>query len=447
MKMKKCKFCGKLFQPRSNRSMYCDGPHIRNCPICGKQYEETNNENLKRDPVCCSYQCRAIKTAQTSLKRYGCKAPGNNPEARNKAKQTMIKRFGVEYTLQSDELKKKVARCTTEKYGVDNVSKCESIIQKRHQTNMERYGGMYPFNRPESYAKQHKTIYEKYGVKYATLIPHVQDSSGKNRISKINIEFAKLLKRNNIQYDMEYRIHPRIFDFRIGNILIEINPTYTHNIIGNTKIEPTDKYYHRNKTQLAENNGYKCIHIWDWDDKDKIVKQLSGKTILDGSEFKVYRLEKKHGDQFLTDNDLHGTCRGQLLYLGLVKDDEIYQIMTFGKSKYDKSFNIQLMRMTTKLGYEITNGYDMLSQSASSEFGVNSCIAYADRSKLYNDEFEKLGMKLIRTTPPSLIWSKNSDYLYDSIVRLPYSRYTKEALLQSGWLPIYDCGQRVYVFE
>ena len=40
--------------------------------------------------VACSYECRVKKTQKTSLEKYGCLAPGNNPEAREKSKKTMV---------------------------------------------------------------------------------------------------------------------------------------------------------------------------------------------------------------------------------------------------------------------------------------------------------------------------------------------------------------------
>lgn len=133
-KTKICAFCGKEFLPKSNFQKYCKGPHIRICPVCGKEYEETNSDNLKRPPHACSYACRAKKTKQTSMERYGCAAPGNNEEAREKAKATMQKKFGVDYTLQSEELSAKVKRTLINRYGVENPNQIESAKEKRKLT-------------------------------------------------------------------------------------------------------------------------------------------------------------------------------------------------------------------------------------------------------------------------------------------------------------------------
>ena len=67
-------------------------------------------------------------------------------------------------------------------------------------------------------------------------------------------------------------------------------------------------------------------------------------------------------------------------------------------------------------------------------------------------------MKLKTWNSPSKIWSKNSEYIRDSLLRqrgydqLFNTTYGKgksndELMLENGWLPVYDCGQAVYVYK
>lgn len=458
-KTKLCKFCGEEFVPDSNRQIYCKRPHYHNCPVCGKQYEVTNVENLKRPPVACSYACRAKRTRETSLKKYGCLAPGNNPAAREKAKQTCLKNNGTEYALQSKAVREKAQATILTRYGVDNVSKNDKIKEKRKATCKERYGDVLPFNLPECYAKQHDTIQKRYGVPYASLIPRVQQTS--KQISKLNKQFSNRLKEVGIDNILEFPLGKKSYDILIPdqNILIEINPTYTHNAVGNHWSDTgLDKYYHRDKSENAIHNGYRCIHIWDWDDKEKIISMLRPKLSLDASDMRLYRLTPQATNEFLDKNDLAGRCRDQLLCLGLVKDDEIYQVMTFGRPKYDKDHSIQLMRICTKLGYSIMDGYDTITKRASEEFGVYGIISYCDRSKFTGEVYEKIGMKLLRKTPPQEVWSKGDRKItanllrqrgYDQLFRTNYGKgiSNEQLMLEDGWLPVYDCGQLVYEFK
>ena len=130
-----CKFCNKEFTPRSNHQSYCSGPHIRICPVCKGGYIEDNSENLKFPPVACSYECRIKKTQQTSLEKYGCKAPGNSTSARNKAKETMVARYGVPYAMQNEELRQKSRKSLLDRYRVKSANQHSKIITKQLKTN------------------------------------------------------------------------------------------------------------------------------------------------------------------------------------------------------------------------------------------------------------------------------------------------------------------------
>lgn len=447
-----CVYCGKNFLAKSKSDKICDGPHYSSCPVCGKVKELTKSGVkyvMQRGPSACSYECRAKRTAQTSMERYGCKAPGNNPDARKKASETMMKNLGVPYAMMNKDVQEKSKERLIELYGVDNVGKSKEIIEKRQKTNREKYGDIMPFNRPECYAKQHKTMMERYNVPYGSMTPNALKHI--NHVSKINLKFKDDLEKlgwESIQ--TEKRIDIKMYDLYIPetNYLIEIDPTFTHNSIPNHYHKNgLDKYYHRDKTQLAIDNGYKCVHIWDWDNKEIIARMLAPKIHISCDEFQLYKLNLDIVNEFLDKNHYIGKCRGQLLCIGLVKDDEIYQVMTFGKPKFDKSHAVQLYRMCTKLGYEVDGGYDRLSKFAS-EFGLYDIVAYADFSKTDGSEYEKLGMKFERQTQPRLIWSKDSMYINSSLIVSGKSKYhTDEELIKDGWLPIYDCGQRVYVFK
>lgn len=56
LEMKKCKECGKLFMPISNKQKYCLEKHYRPCPVCGKPVFA----KYLSDPArCCSGVCKS----------------------------------------------------------------------------------------------------------------------------------------------------------------------------------------------------------------------------------------------------------------------------------------------------------------------------------------------------------------------------------------------------
>lgn len=165
-KMRVCKECGKLFEPMSNRQLYCKEPHYRACPVCGTMVCIKSDRLCNPNPVACSYKCRAELTKQTSLKLYGCTAPGNSKAAREKARQTMLDRYGAEYTLCSDILSRKVRDTVTRVYGVDNVSKAESVKLKRANTCLNKYGSKSNLGNPHLRSLYRIIMVSRYGCAY-----------------------------------------------------------------------------------------------------------------------------------------------------------------------------------------------------------------------------------------------------------------------------------------
>ena len=115
---------------------------------------------------------------------------------------------------------------------------------------------------------------ERYGVDFCCQRPEAR-AMGSND-SRPDREFARLLDAAGIAYTREFPIGSRSYDFRAGKNLVEIDPSYTHSVSWNPYGRHLGKgrSYHMDKSLLAEENGYRCIHVWDWDDPCKIVTLL-----------------------------------------------------------------------------------------------------------------------------------------------------------------------------
>lgn len=164
------------------------------------------------------------------------------------------------YANLSDEVKEARKRKISEtytnncisKYGVSNILKLDSIKNRIKET-----------------------VKNKYGVDYACQLPQCRWTGND---SSINNGFKQFLIENSLyvsdEENREYNIDSFSYDFKINNILIELNPTATHNSTWSPFNNPKDIKYHFNKTKLAIDNGYRCINIWDWDDYNKILNLL-----------------------------------------------------------------------------------------------------------------------------------------------------------------------------
>lgn len=142
-----------------------------------------------------------------------------------------------------------------------------------------------------------KTNQEKYGVDFYVLTEEYRNN-GINKISKTNKIFGDLLQRYNIEYIMEFVINDYSYDFYLPNhnLLIEVNPTFTHSVVDNILGWSVDKDYHYNKVRTANNNNYQCICIWDWDNKEAIIKAIDENKL----EIKQNKNIQKHWNKLKT---------------------------------------------------------------------------------------------------------------------------------------------------
>lgn len=479
--MKTCVLCGKQFQPKFNAQRVCDDKHYRNCVICGKPFEISAPSDAR---LCCSKECTVKKRENTQLARTGYRHALQNPESLQKAKQTTLSRYGVEHAAQSQVIKDKVKKLFNDKYGVDSPFQMADFWDKAKVTNLQRYGTEYAIQNKSVQAKSMATCNSKYGVdhviqsdnvmnklittcedRYGVPYPCMTDNcriSAPSTISNENRRIADLITSSaGLICELDHvKIGKFSYDIHIKdtNILIEVDPTYTHNAAGNHwNPNGIDKNYHISKTNLAIDNGYRCIHIFDWDDLQKILHMLMPKSKIFARKCKVKEVSVSDAIKFENCNHLQGGCKGQSVCLGLYYDDNLIEVMTFGNPRYVKSYSWELLRLCTHYNYRVVGGASKLFNYFVDNYSGN-IISYCDLSKFDGHVYETIGMKLCRITPPAKVWSKGVRKVTDNLLRqrgydqLFQANYGKGAsneqlMLDNGWLPIYDCGQAVYEFN
>ena len=164
--------------------------------------------------------------------------------------------------------------------------------------------------------KRIDTCKEKYGIAFNCLLPQCKI---KYQYSKPNKKFAELLTSNNIKFEQEIQVGRYRYDFKVGNILIEIDPSATHNTLWNPWSEPKTQDYHKIKSQSANEYGYRCIHIFDWDDITKIIPLLSNyHKKLYARNLVLKEVSKEETKDFLIKYHLQNSCNGQIIRLGFI---------------------------------------------------------------------------------------------------------------------------------
>ena len=308
-----------------------------------------------------------------------------------------------------------------------------------------------------------KTNQKKYGVDWFCMTKKAMTGM-RTENSKPNKEFGEKLKKNKIKFKTEYPIKNRVYDFIAGNILIEINPSVTHNINfsirNNGKLKT--KTYHQEKSRLAEQNGYHCIHIWDWDDQDKIIELfLKSKEKVYARNTEIKEIDKKTANEFLGQYHLQGACRGNEINIGLYdKKNTLIQVMTFGKPRYNKNYEYELLRLCSSK--QVIGGNEKLFKYFLETYKPKSIISYCDSSKFTGEVYKKLGF-ILKSDQPSKHWYniKTKRHItdnelrrlgFDKLLGKEYGIFGKgtsneELMKQHGFWEIYDAGQQVWVLK
>ena len=467
-------------------------------------YDRIIETNLKKYGVehHQSLESQKEKVKKTNLERYGVEYSAQSDIVKEKVKTTNLKKYGVEYSFQANEVKDKIKATNLERYGVDNPSKSDIIKTRIVESNRKNLGVDYPMQSKDVMDKSRVTSFEKYGTEYpnqSDIVKSKIDAStlehyGVNRACKLdefkqkvvdtnrerygvdytcliysgklrgndssyNRSFAELLDDNGIKYEREFLLQKYSYDFKVGETLIEINPTATHNTLfspyGKNRI---DANYHRDKSKLAKDSGYDVIHVFDWDDVDKVVQLLKSRVTAYARKCDVKVVSEIDTNDYLDMYHLQGTCRGQKIRLGLYYDNKLVSLMTFGKSRFNKNCEYELLRYCSH--YNVVGGAERLFKYFVNNYKPNSIVSYCDTSKFSGKVYDTLGFRYTKTNSPRKHWYslKEKRHItdglllsqgYDRLFKENHGKGTsnEELILNRGYLPVYDCGQATYIWR
>lgn len=465
-----CKKCGKIFERERTvtgaytERLYCneciESFKYDTCAICDKKYLRTTEYTGKYCENCrkkqeYKYYHRTCPQCGKDFEPYRLLSGKLSGQiiCENCAKLNYHRaHFGIckvcgkefEYSLDSKGHVIRTMYCSDECYEKYKPQRKQSWLEKVTKTNIE-----------------------KYGVSFTCTLPECQEKQG-IIVSKVNLAFAELLKKNNINFEQEFVLGDGLYSYdfyiKAENIkyVVEINPTFTHTCIDTGVYTARHKDYHLNKTNFAVNLGFNCINVWQWDDWDKIISIIKPKQKLYARKLKLKEVSKKDTNIFLNTHHLQGSCYGNFVNLGLYQGEQLIEVMTFGNPRYNKNYEWELLRLCTHSDYCVVGGAEKLFAYFKLNYEPNSVISYCDVSKFIGEVYKRLGFILKEQTKPQKIWSdKKEKYITDNLLRQygfdrligsklnPPEIYGKGTdnemlMLNHKWLPIYDCGQKVF---
>jgi G:T-mismatch repair DNA endonuclease (very short patch repair protein) len=418
------------------------------------------------------------KAKQTNLEKYGAEYPQQNKKVRAKTKQTNLQKYGVEYVSQSEETKNKVKQTFLERYGFDNPNKSVVFREKTKQTVLKKYGVEHISQLKASQDKVKETVFNKYGVEYASQSSEIKEKIKKTIFNKYGTEYyfqsEDFKEKSNANQwftskaELEIKAYIESFgltttkkrpdhqelDIVIEDkkIAIEYNGLYWHS-------EARRNYmYHFEKTQTANKHGYRLIHVFEheWRDrKDQVKSYLRSalgmntvKIFARKCELVITQKDKQVLD-FIDKHHIQGKAKS-ILEVSLYHENQLVAVASFGRHHRDVG-KIVLNRFVCLSGTTISGGLSRISKAASLYF-KQDIISWCDLRWSEGNGYLKAGWEQEDILKPDYFYTDRYKYISKqsrkkSNVNTPLGLTEHEHALQDGLFRVYDCGKIRFIYR
>lgn len=471
---------------------------------CGNQSDcVCNKENAD--------QCRKNKTSNqkntinskrkaTNISRYGYEFASQHPDVKTKAEQTCITRYGFKSATMNIDILLKSQETCMENHGVLFPQQNKEIVDKTENTFTERYGASRPAKNPEiarkTTIKYKSQIYNNVIAYRTTAIPLFDVDEYANadnnhefkwRCNKCDTEYyqqikpglnpkcykcepedvswgenliAKWLTEHNIEYQTNIRsiISPYELDFYIPshNTAIEFNGLYWH-----SEIQGKNKSYHYSKHLACDNQNIKLLHIFEHELKHKeeivfgrlnsafnnINKTIGARKLL------IRQVLAPEARVFFNNNHLQGYTNSKITF-GLFDGEEMLSGMSFGKSRFNKNIEWELIRFASKNNVGVPGAGSRLFKHFVKTMDPTSVLSYANLSWGKGNFYEYLGFEFSHRSTPNHWYFKGLDVNHRSKFqkhKLPKELYylgsAWEIMKFMGYNRFWDCGNNVWIWK
>ena len=474
-------------------------------PLKNKEImEKFKQTNLEKYGVEYSLQNNDVKrkAIETNLEKYGKEYANQSIEVKTKIKKTNMERYGIECGLYNNEIREKTKNTLLEKYGVDSPLKNKEIKDKLRRTNLEKYGSEYYLGSTER-----KTKLRDYNYSKVTSLERLQDKViplfDASEYVGIESKYKWECKQcNNIFEDNLYNfkiprcpvcypatpfhskgelevldfvrqhfpnassdktiLYPQEIDIFIPekNIGIEYNGLYWHGEISGNK----DKLYHADKTDQARSKNIKLLHFFEdeWFNKQDIVKSIIAinlgiiKNKIHARKCEIKEVRNSDAKKFLDEVHLQGSINSKY-NIGLFYNNELVSLLTFGKPRYNKKYEYEILRFCNKLNTVVNGSFSKLLKYFIKKYNPKNIITYSDLRYGTGKVYTNNNFKQISKTKPNYYYIDSSNTTRHS--RIKFQKHKLKNILTTydpnltewknmqlnNFDRIWDCGQ--YSFE
>jgi Zn finger protein HypA/HybF involved in hydrogenase expression len=172
--------------------------------------------------------------------------------------------------------------------------------------------------------------------------------------------------------------------------------------------------HHSKKANLSQEKKIQLIQIFEHEWRDKqdilhsIIKNKVGitKNKIHARKTKLIHLSNSIKNEFLDRCHIQGHDIGSSIRLGLEYDGKLVACMTFGKSRFRKDFDWELMRYCCQLNTVVVGGASKLFSYFKKNYD-GTIISFADRRFSNGGMYMRLGFQLDGISDPGYFYFKN----------------------------------------
>lgn len=367
-------------------------------------------------------------------------------------------------TLSNHLAGKGCKKCADENVGIQKRITKEEFIKRSNIIHQNKYDySLVDFTKYNDISYKVNIICPTHGEFTKSVANHMNGTQGCRKCScgGSSSEELRLLDKfpNIFEHGNRSIITPQEIDLysdkhKLG---IEINGLYWHSNI--------DKNYHINKTNKCTEKDIQLLHFWDSEINKKfdiVTSIISNKLKLNQSKIfarncQIKEISSKEAKEFLDKNHLQGYSNSSIK-IGLFYNKELISVMTFGKPRFNKNYEYELLRFCNKLNTSVIGGASKLFSYFLKNYFQHGekIVSYANIRISDGGLYHKLGFIEKGKTDPNYFYFK-SNRIYTRYQcqksKLPKllgdefnSNLTeKENMNNNDYKIVYDCGN--YVFE
>jgi len=430
----------------SQRIWYIKSEKLPSCPHCG-----ANTDLSKTLPV---------------RERYCRECVGKSSKVKTKRFNTCMEKYGGKTPTCSKEIAEKVSmsnkgmkRNSHKHY--DTLD--ESLYSKDWLYNQYKIEKVPVYSIADKLGVTPKTVYLHLKKHKISLDSHFR-SAGEEKIFEWLSQYSDNIVKNKRLPDIG-EIDLYIPELKLG---IEFDGLYWHSE------EKRSKTYHQDKKIKCMENGIKLISVFEHElyDKFDIIKSsiLNHMNIytskVRASSCDIRQINHDDSKAFFESNHIQGFS-SQKICLGLYHNNVLIYAMSFGKPRFNKKYEWEIIRMCCLKGYKVYGGASKLWKYFIEMYDPKSVISYCNLRYGHGNVYNVLGFEQKNITSPSYFYfnpNKNKNlnnrnkieiltryqtqkHKLSNILENYNPNYTEsQNMKNSGYLRVYDAGNCVFVF-